>query len=184
MWQFIFKFINKEDAMQGTWQNRLNRWLKSLHENIRASPKAKALSAVAIALCLLSSSGYAAPDSAERALARLMKDVQGLQPQLTKHKSLSDSQSKDGYYTTRPGDTVDMIQLRVMPQMPVKKAIMRQALVKANPHAFKRSNPNWMYAGKRLRLPEVKDIHNVVFIEQADTKTSRRDAKLSWVKYP
>jgi hypothetical protein len=184
MWQSIFKFVNKEGAMYSFWQNRLNRWLKSLQENIRASAKGKTLSAVAIALCLLSSSGYAAPDSAERALARLMKDVQGLQPQLTKHKSLSDSQSKDGYYTTRPGDTVDMILLRVMPQMPVKKEIMRQALVKANPHAFKRSNPNWMYAGKRLRLPEVKDIHNVVFIEQADTKTSRRDAKLSWVKYP
>ena len=170
MWQLIFKLMNEEGAMH------------SFLQAIQLCAKAKVFSAAMIALLLLSNSTYAAPDNAERALARLMKDVQRLEPQMA--KTPPHSQVKDGYYTTRPGDTVDMILLRVMPKMPVKKAIMRQALVKANPHAFKRSNPNWMYAGKRLRLPGAKDIHNVVFIEQADTKTSRRDAKLSWVKYP
>lgn len=159
------------------WQPKFNRSLSKS----RVSAKAKALAAVVVSLCMLSNSSYAAPENAERALARLMKDVQKLEPQLAKSTS---GQANDGYYTTRPGDTVDMILLRIIPKMPVKKAILRQALVKANPHAFKRSNPNWMYAGKRLRLPGAKDIHNVVFIEQADTKASQRDAKLSWVKYP
>jgi Tfp pilus assembly protein FimV len=170
MWQPIFKLINEEGAMH------------SFSQTIQLCAKAKVLSAVTVALLLLSNSIYAAPDNAERALARLMKDVQRLEPQMG--KQTPHPQSKDGYYTTRPGDTVDMILLRVMPKMPVKKAIMRQALVNANPHAFKRKNPNWMYAGKRLRLPGAKDIHNVVFIQQADTKTSTRDAKLGWVKFP
>ncbi|UVW35134.1 hypothetical protein NYF23_00670 [SAR92 clade bacterium H455] len=164
--------------MRIVWQKTLNRSLPKS----RLSAKAKALAAVVVALCMLSNSSYAAPENAERALARLMKDVQILEPHLAKIQS--QGLVKNGYYTTRPGDTVDMILLRILPKMPVKKAILRQALVKANPHAFKRSNPNWMYAGKRLRLPGAKDIHNVVFTEQADTKFSQRDAKLSWVKYP
>ena len=138
----------------------------------------KGWSAVVIALCLLSNVSQAAPVSAERALAQLMKDVQRLEPKLAKNPS------KDGYYTTRPGDTVDMILLRMLPNMPVKKAILRQALVKANPHAFKRSNPNWMYSGKRLRLPGADDIHNVVFIKQANQKKFKPNDRVSWVKYP
>ena len=79
---------------------------------------------------------------------------------------------------------MDMILQTMLPNMPVKKAILRQALVKANPHAFKRSNPNWMYANKKLRLPGADDIHNVIFVEQAENKKSKRDERLSWVKYP
>jgi Tfp pilus assembly protein FimV len=142
------------------------------------SIKGQRLAAVAVALCLCSSVGFAEPQGAERALAQLMKDVQRLQPVLAK------TSSEDGYYTTRRGDTVDMILKRMLPKMPVKKAILRQALVKANPHAFKRSNPNWMYANKRLRLPGAKDIHNVIFVEQSGSKKSKRDERLSWVKYP
>ncbi len=129
-------------------------------------------------LCVLSSSTIAASENAERALAQLVKDVRRLQPTLAANKS------EDGYYTTRPGDTVDMILQTMLPNMPVKKAILRQALVKANPHAFKRSNPNWMYANKKLRLPGADDIHNVIFVEQAENKKSKRDERLSWVKYP
>ena len=77
-----------------------------------------------------------------------------------------------------------MILLRMLPNMPVKKAILRQALVKANPHAFKRSNPNWMYAGKRLRLPTADDIHNVVFVKQSSKNKSKPNGRLSWVRYP
>jgi Tfp pilus assembly protein FimV len=142
------------------------------------SIKGRRLVAVAVALGLFSSVSLAEPQNAERALAQLMKDVQRLQPALAQVKS------EDGYYTTRRGDTVDMILKRMLPNMPVKKAILRQALVKANPHAFKRSNPNWMYANKRLRLPGAKDIHNVIFVEQSGRKNSKRDERLSWIKYP
>lgn len=142
------------------------------------SIKGRRLVAVAVALGLFSSVSLAEPQNAERALAQLMKDVQRLQPALAQVKS------EDGYYTTRRGDTVDMILKRMLPNMPVKKAILRQALVKANPHAFKRSNPNWMYANKRLRLPGAKDIHNVIFVEQSGRKNSKSDERLSWIKYP
>jgi Tfp pilus assembly protein FimV len=140
--------------------------------------KGSQLVAVAVALCLSGSPAVAETQSAERALAQLMRDVQRLEPALAKPNS------EDGYYTTRPGDTVDMILKRMLPNVPVKKAILRQALVKANPHAFKRSNPNWMYANKKLRLPVAKDIHKVIFVEKSGHKNSKSDERLNWVKYP
>ena len=39
-------------------------------------------------------------------------------------------------------------------------------------------------ANKKLRLPGADDIHNVIFVEQAENKKSKRDERLSWVKYP
>jgi len=174
MWQFIFKSFKGDDAVLSIFQNKLNN-----HSNGILVSQWTSIKAVAVAvLLLLGNSSYAAPITAERAYAQLMKDVQRLQPKLAQNNS------EDGYYTTRPGDTVDMILQRMLPNMPVKKAIMRQALVAANPHAFKRRNPNWMYAGKRLRLPEAKDIHNVVFVKQSDTAKHKSNVRLSWVKYP
>jgi len=77
-----------------------------------------------------------------------------------------------------------MILNRMLPNMPVRRDILRKALVKANPHAFKRSNPNWMYANKKLKLPGATDIHNVVFTDQVNDKKSNQEERLSWVKYP
>ena len=131
-----------------------------------------------VAFCLLSSAAQAQSMSAERALAQLVKDIKRAQP------ALANNGSEDGYYTTRPGDTVDMILNRMLPNMPVRRDILRKALVKANPHAFKRSNPNWMYANKKLKLPGATDIHNVVFTDQVNDKKSNQEERLSWVKYP
>ena len=79
---------------------------------------------------------------------------------------------------------MDHIIAKMLPNLPVNKSILRQAIVKANPHAFKRDNPNWMYANKKLRLPGADDIHNVIFTEQADTKKAKRQDRGSWIKYP
>ena len=135
-------------------------------------------SAVAMTLLLLAGAAGAQSESAEKALAQLVKDVQRLAPSSAKGQAI------DGYYQTLPGDTVDHIIAKMLPNLPVNKSILRQAIVKANPHAFKRDNPNWMYANKKLRLPGADDIHNVIFTEQADTKKAKRQDRGSWIKYP
>ena len=131
-----------------------------------------------ITLNFLSGVVFANSESAETALANLMSDIEKVQ---TKNK---DNKESIDHYKTQYGDTLDQIIIDYMPNLPIRTSMLKRAIVFANPHAFKRSNPNWMYAGKRLRLPGAKDIHNVVFTERADTQASQRDAKLSWVKYP
>jgi hypothetical protein len=87
----------------------------------------------------------------------------------------------------RRGETLDGIIASALPGLPLRKNILRQAVVLANPHAFKRRNPNWMYAGKRIKLPDSGDIHRVIFTQSSDKMDkakSAREERKTWVHYP
>ena len=88
-----------------------------------------------------------------------------------------------GDYRTKPGDTLNAIIQAHLRDLPVRISILRQAIVMINPHAFKRKNPNWMYAGKRIKLPTVKDIKRVVFKREPE-KAARSASTDQWIQYP
>ena len=67
---------------------------------------------------------------------------------------------------------------------PFKRDILRKAFVQSNPKVFRRSNPNWMYANKTMRIPGVDDIKRVIFKDQPDNKPSGKDLYEGWVRYP
>ncbi len=83
-------------------------------------------------------------------------------------------------YSVRRGDTLDAIIRQSFNTSKIRKPIIRQAFVKANPSAFRRGNPNWMYAGKVLTMPEVKDFQKAIFVDGAPAASGKRD----WVRYP
>lgn len=131
-------------------------------------------------ICLLCLGPFAIAQSPEEALAQLVKDIRLMTPTLKEA-------FQDGRYITKPGDTLDMIMSQTIDDNPVRKSILRKAIVEANPHAFKRKNPNWMYANKQLRLPTADDIHKVVFKESGgmlDAKRAAQTERQSWIKYP
>ena len=133
-----------------------------------------------VLISLLFSSVSTVAESPEEALAQLIKDVRLMTPTLAEAFA-------DGRYITKKGDTLDRIIASTMVDNPVRKSILRQAIVLANPHAFKRKNPNWMYANKQLKLPTAEDIHNVVFINSRGLLNEKRAAsteRKSWVQYP
>ena len=93
---------------------------------------------------------------------------------------------KTSHYRVRSGDTLDSIIKGHLASSPVHKAILRQAIVLANPHAFKRNNPHWLYANREIKLPEAKDIHRAVFkqsLVQIEV-LARTKNKKKWVRYP
>ena len=133
-----------------------------------------------VLISLLFSSVSTVAESPEEALAQLIKDVRLMTPTLAEAFA-------DGRYITKKGDTLDRIIASTMVDNPVRKSILRQAIVLANPHAFKRKNPNWMYANKQLKLPTAEDIHNVVFTNSRGILNEKRAAsaeRKSWVQYP
>ena len=83
-------------------------------------------------------------------------------------------------YNVRRGDTLAAIIRQSFNTSKIRKPIIRQAFVKANPSAFRRGNPNWMYAGKVLTMPEVKDFQKAIFVDGAPAASGKRD----WVRYP
>ena len=50
-----------------------------------------------------------------------------------------------------------------------------------------RSNPNWLLANKRLRVPELEDIKKVIFTEDSMRQRKARAGEnpyQGWIQYP
>ena len=58
-----------------------------------------------------------------------------------------------GFYEVRTGDTLDGIINRAIQGSSIRKEMLRNAFIKANPRAFPSGNPNRMLAGVKLRIP-------------------------------
>lgn len=83
------------------------------------------------------------------------------------------------------GQTLDQIIQRIMPGSPVQMDVIRRAFVTANPHAFRKGNPNWLYAGVTLTIPTLEHFRAVVFKSNAlDLRKNVSDEKASWVRFP
>lgn len=148
---------------------------------------------------LLSAMTQAADMSVDQAVSRLLKDIEQVEvmkvpvPAAPEMGSKGSKQSlpasakvqTSGTYRVRKGETLDMVIRRLAPSSPLQNNVLRQAFVKANPHAFRRGNPNWMYAGVVLKVPDVEHLRQVIFKETPGRlRKDISDQKAGWVRFP
>lgn len=76
-------------------------------------------------------------------------------------------------YTTRhkvaPDETLSHVMQRHYGGSGLNMQFVQMAIVAANKHAFVRNNPNFLYAGKTLRLPSVNQMQAMVLGRAAQT---------------
>lgn len=87
-------------------------------------------------------------------------------------------------YVIQDGDTLNNIIDKTLGHFPIKRNILRQAIVELNPHAFKRGNPNWMFRGATLQLPKIQDVEKIVFSQPPPPDRESRTNQAFWVRYP
>ena len=116
---------------------------------------------------------------AEKALDVLMSDVVNIDK-----KSSVANKSKPTHYKIVYGDTLDQIIIDHVEKMPVRKDILKRAIVHANPQAFNRNNPNWMISGRKLKLPDVEDLSKLIFTDSARAEMLRGKDRDNWVRHP
>ena len=139
----------------------------------------------------------AADMSVDQAVSRLLKDIKDVEvmkvpvpgaPQQGMNvgkQQLPATVKTGGTYQVRRGETLDMVIRKVAPNSPLQRSLLRQAFVKANPHAFRRNNPNWMYAGVILKVPDIDDLRRVIFKDSPGSlKKNVSDEKAGWVRFP
>ena len=124
----------------------------------------------------------------DAALARLIKDLEAA-IEATRDADKDTKKAvlaEDGTYLVKPGDYLDKIIKQTAGNSRIRPSILRRAFVRANPRAFKRSNPNWMLANKRLKVPDVDDIKKVIFRDIDPNKAKARgiDPYEGWIQYP
>ena len=152
---------------------------------------------VSIVTVLFAGSAMAADMSVDQAVSRLLKDIKDVEvmkvpvpgaPQQgmkAGKQQLPATVKTGGTYQVRRGETLDMVIRKVAPNSPLQRSLLRQAFVKANPHAFRRNNPNWMYAGVVLKVPDIDDLRRVIFKDSPGSlKKNVSDEKAGWVRFP
>ena len=124
-------------------------------------------------------------EALEKALSRMLGDLKGQAEQIAKE---SDSLilDADGRYVIKRGDSLSEILEKIANGSNINLNLLKRAFVAANPKAFKRANPNWMYANARLRFPEEKDFRKILFrnVNQQETKTEVEDPYSNWIRFP
>lgn len=142
----------------------------------------------------------AADMSVDQAVTRLLKDIE-TEVEVLKvpvpaatvkaRKGSSEAQMSDakivtnGTHRVRRGETLDMVIRKVTPNSAIQPRILRQAFVRANPHAFRRGNPNWLYAGAVLQVPDIEHLREVVFKTSPNRlKKNISNEKAGWVRFP
>ena len=124
-------------------------------------------------------------EALEKALSRMLGDLKGQAEQIAKE---SDSLilDTDGRYVIKRGDSLSEILEKIANGSNINLNLLKRAFVTANPKAFKRANPNWMYANARLRFPEEKDFRKILFrnVNQQETKTEVEDPYSNWIRFP
>ena len=124
-------------------------------------------------------------EALEKALSRMLGDLKGQAEQIAKD---SDSLilDADGRYVIKRGDSLSEILEKIANGSNIILNLLKRAFVTANPKAFKRANPNWMYANARLRFPEEKDFRKILFrnVNQQEPKTEEEDPYSNWIRFP
>ena len=120
------------------------------------------------------------------ALSRMVADLER-QLEEAAVLAMEDEVAPDGTYIVKKGDYLDKIINQTVGSSPLRRDILRRAFVRANPHAFMRSNPNWLLASKRLRVPEADDIKKVIFTDESRRASKQRESANpheGWIQYP
>jgi Tfp pilus assembly protein FimV len=89
-----------------------------------------------------------------------------------------------GFYQVRTGDSLDLLLERIYGSTVIRRDILREAMISANPHAFRNNNPNWILAGAQLRIPGADDVMGLIFRDTESVRTRIRGGNPNWVKYP
>ena len=132
--------------------------------------------------------GQVSYKATEDALKQLIKDIEKVRKapvdvNMAKASGGKNATSQDTYKIKR-GDTLNQIIARNLSSSPISNDILKMSIVKVNSHAFKRNNPNWMYAGKIIKFPSALDLKRLLFKSQMNDANSRSSSSDTWVQFP
>ena len=136
---------------------------------------------VCFTLSLAPGLSFGASSEIDRALDILLQDYN-----LDDYLDVMDESSltQSGFYIVQPGDTLDEIITKLIGETPIRNRVLRDAFVQANPNSFRNSNPNYMLAGVRLRVPDAEDVLELLFDMNSPTMRGANQSRENWVHFP
>jgi len=75
-------------------------------------------------------------------------------------------------HTVKDGESLSEIINKFYGNTGLNMRIIQLSLTEINKHAFVRNNPNYLFAGKKLKIPSINEIMNLVKNKPNQRKTS------------
>ena len=137
-----------------------------------------------LAASLLASPIYANEQQTQAHLKTLLGELLQLEQQLDARKQDSHSIAPGSKYRIKPGDSLGEITKRAYGETNIKLGLVMDLIISNNPHAFFRSNANFIYADKVVTIPSVDDFRTMLFNGDTDTLLTNDVDKSQWIRFP
>ena len=89
-----------------------------------------------------------------------------------KNNKFIKDQNYSTIHTVKDGESLSEIINKFYGNTGLNMRIIQLSLTEINKHAFVRNNPNYLFAGKKLKIPSINEIMNLVKNKPNQRKTS------------
>ena len=98
--------------------------------------------------------------------------INQIQKKLIKIINLLKTKIYSTSHTVKDGESLSEIINKFYGNTGLNMRIIQLSLTEINKHAFVRNNPNYLFAGKKLKIPSINEIMNLVKNKPNQRKTS------------
>ena len=91
---------------------------------------------------------------------------------INKNNKFIKDQNYSTSHTVKDGESLSEIINKFYGNTGLNMRIIQLSLTEINKHAFVRNNPNYLFAGKKLKIPSINEIMNLVKNKPNQRKTS------------
>ena len=91
---------------------------------------------------------------------------------INKNNKFIKDQNYSTSHTVKDGESLSEIINKFYGNTGLNMSIIQLSLTEINKHAFVRNNPNYLFAGKKLKIPSINEIMNLVKNKPNQRKTS------------
>ena len=91
---------------------------------------------------------------------------------INKNNKFIKNQNYSTSHTVKDGESLSEIINKFYGNTGLNMRIIQLSLTEINKHAFVRNNPNYLFAGKKLKIPSINEIMNLVKNKPNQRKTS------------
>ena len=91
---------------------------------------------------------------------------------INKNNKFIKDQNYSTSHTVKDGESLSEIINKFYGNTGLNMRIIQLSLTEINKHAFVRDNPNYLFAGKKLKIPSINEIMNLVKNKPNQRKTS------------
>ena len=97
---------------------------------------------------------------------------QSVSKKINKNNKFIKDQNYTTSHTVKDGESLSEIINKYYGKTGLNIRVIQLSLTEINKHAFVRNNPNYLFAGKKLKIPSINEIMNLVKNKPIQRKTS------------